>query len=51
MLVTATCGGSSETIPRATYAVLDFAGHNLQIEQPALFNSLVENWLERLERS
>lgn len=37
--------------PRATYAVLDFAGHNLQIEQPALFNSLVENWLERLERS
>ena len=39
-----------ENYPRATYAVLDFAGHNLQIEQPALFNSLVENWLERLDR-
>ena len=40
-----------EEYPRATYAVLDLAGHNLQIEQPALFNSLIENWLERIERS
>ena len=27
--------------PRATYAVLDVAGHNLQIEQPALFDALM----------
>jgi pimeloyl-ACP methyl ester carboxylesterase len=33
--------------PRATYAVLDLAGHNLQIEQPALFDALVTEWLTR----
>lgn len=33
--------------PRATFAVLDMAGHNLQIEQPDLFEALVGNWLER----
>lgn len=33
--------------PRATYAVLDVAGHNLQIEQPALFETLMEDWLDR----
>ena len=33
--------------PRATFAVLDRAGHNLQIEQEELFNSLVKEWLER----
>jgi pimeloyl-ACP methyl ester carboxylesterase len=35
--------------PRATFAVLDVAGHNLQIEQPALFNALTHEWLERVE--
>lgn len=35
--------------PRVTFAVLDMAGHNLQIEQPDVFNSLVHNWLNRLE--
>jgi pimeloyl-ACP methyl ester carboxylesterase len=35
--------------PRATYAVLDVAGHNLQIEQPALFGALVSEWLQRVQ--
>lgn len=34
-----------ERFPRATYAVLDAAGHGLQIEQPALFRALVGEWL------
>lgn len=38
-----------EHYPRATFAVLDMAGHNLQIEQPDIFNALVHNWLERIE--
>ena len=38
-----------EHYPRATFAVLDMAGHNLQIEQPNIFNNLVHNWLERIE--
>jgi len=35
--------------PRATFAVLDRAGHNAQIEQPALFEALVAEWLDRVE--
>lgn len=35
--------------PRGTFAVLDKAGHNLQIEQPQLFNILVNEWLDRIE--
>lgn len=35
--------------PRATLAVLDQAGHNLQIEQEHLFNALVDEWLDRVE--
>lgn len=35
--------------PRATFAVLDMSGHNLQIEQTDVFNALVHNWLNRLE--
>ena len=35
--------------PRATFAALDMAGHNLQIEQRDVFNALVHNWLHRLE--
>ncbi|MFX1242933.1 MAG: alpha/beta fold hydrolase [Promethearchaeota archaeon] len=38
-----------ENYPRATFAILDQAGHNLQIEQEQLFNSLVLNWLDRVE--
>ena len=38
-----------EHYPRATFAVLDMAGHNLQIEQPDIFNTLFHNWLERIE--
>ena len=34
--------------PRATFAVLDVAGHNLQFEQPALFDALMSEWLDRV---
>jgi hypothetical protein len=33
---------------RATYAVLDLAGHNLEIEQPALMDTLLRDWLDRI---
>ncbi|MBY9080066.1 alpha/beta hydrolase [Paenibacillus sp. HN-1] len=35
--------------PRTTFAVLDRAGHNLQIEQPRLFENLIMEWLDRVE--
>jgi pimeloyl-ACP methyl ester carboxylesterase len=38
-----------ESYPRAAFAVLDSAGHNLQIEQDRLFAGLVTEWLERIE--
>lgn len=34
--------------PRASFAVLDVAGHNLQIEQPELFDALMLEWLDRV---
>lgn len=34
--------------PRASFAVLDVAGHNLQIEQPELFDALMLEWLGRV---
>lgn len=34
--------------PRATFAVLDRAGHNAQFEQPELFEALVREWLARV---
>jgi pimeloyl-ACP methyl ester carboxylesterase len=40
-----------EHYPRATFAALDRAGHNAQIEQPALFAALVHEWLDRVEES
>lgn len=40
-----------ENYPRATFAVLDRAGHNLQIEQPQLFNALLGEWLDRVRES
>ncbi|MBO8157142.1 MAG: alpha/beta hydrolase [Bacillaceae bacterium] len=33
--------------PRATFAVLDKAGHLLQMEQPGLFNAHIQEWLDR----
>ncbi|MCB2317601.1 alpha/beta fold hydrolase [Clostridium tagluense] len=40
-----------DNYPRATFAVLDRAGHNLQIEQVELFNSLVTEWILRVDES
>ncbi len=40
-----------ENYPRATFAVLDRAGHNLQLEQVEVFESLVKEWLFRVEES
>ncbi len=37
-----------ERFPRATYAVLDAAGHNLQIEKEPLFAAFVLDWLQRV---
>jgi len=34
--------------PRASYAILDRAGHNLQFESPVLFEALLEEWLDRV---
>jgi pimeloyl-ACP methyl ester carboxylesterase len=38
-----------ESFPRATFAVLDKAGHSLSWEQPALFHALAGEWLQRVE--
>jgi pimeloyl-ACP methyl ester carboxylesterase len=37
-----------ENYPRASFVILDKAGHNLQIEQDLLFNALVKEWLDRV---
>ena len=34
--------------PRCSFAVLDMAGHGMQIDQASLFNSLVDEWLDRV---
>jgi len=39
-----------ERFPRATFSVLDCAGHMLQAEREPLFRQLVLDWLERVER-
>jgi len=36
--------------PRATFAVLDSAGHLLPLEQAALTDALVADWLDRVEQ-
>lgn len=41
--------GILEDYPRATFAVLDRSGHNLQLESEELFHSLVKEWLYRVE--
>jgi pimeloyl-ACP methyl ester carboxylesterase len=40
-----------ENYPRATFVVLDRAGHGLYVEQEGLFNALVNEWLDRVEES
>jgi pimeloyl-ACP methyl ester carboxylesterase len=39
-----------ERFPRATYAVLDAASHNVSGERPGLLAALVDDWLDRVER-
>ena len=43
--------GVIEQFPRGTFAVLDRVGHSLAWEQPALFNALVREWLDRVEEA
>jgi pimeloyl-ACP methyl ester carboxylesterase len=38
-----------ESCPHTTYAILDHAGHLVEIEQEKLVTSLVEEWLDRVE--
>jgi hypothetical protein len=38
-----------ENFPRATFAVLDRAGHGLALEQKGLFRALVGEWLDRVD--
>jgi pimeloyl-ACP methyl ester carboxylesterase len=38
-----------ELYPRATFAVLDRAGHALGVEQVGLFQTLIHEWLDRVE--
>jgi pimeloyl-ACP methyl ester carboxylesterase len=40
-----------DNYPRATFAVLDRAGHNLQVEQVDVFNCLVDEWITRVEEA
>lgn len=39
-----------ENFPRASFAVLDVAGHNLHLEQEEIFNTLVNEWLIRVDK-
>jgi pimeloyl-ACP methyl ester carboxylesterase len=36
--------------PRATYAVLDRAGHDLPVDDQGLYQALVSDWLTRMEK-
>lgn len=38
-----------EIFPRATFAVIDMAGHSLSWEQEGLFNCLASEWIQRVE--
>lgn len=38
-----------DNYPRGTFAVLDRAGHGLEVEQQAAFECLVHEWLDRIE--
>lgn len=39
-----------DSYPRATFAVVDGAGHALPWEQPDQFRALVHDWMDRVER-
>jgi len=39
-----------ERFPRATFSVLDCAGHMLQAEREPLFRQFVNDWIDRVER-
>jgi len=38
-----------DSYPRASFVVLDRAGHALSVEQKTLFRALVNEWLDRVE--
>ncbi len=38
-----------DNYPRGTFAILDRAGHGLEVEQERVFNCLVSEWLDRVE--
>jgi len=40
-----------EQYPHATFAVLDRAGHALGVEQENLFQTLIHEWLDRVEEA
>jgi len=40
-----------ENYPRATFAVLDRAGHFINVEQDRLCHALMREWLDRVEES
>jgi pimeloyl-ACP methyl ester carboxylesterase len=40
-----------ENFPRGTFAVLDRAGHGLEVEQAGLLQVLVSEWLDRVEEN
>jgi pimeloyl-ACP methyl ester carboxylesterase len=43
--------GLLEDYPRATYAVLDFADHDLPVVNQGLYQALVADWLDRMEQA
>ena len=43
--------GLLEDYPRATYAVLDFADHDLPVVNHSLYQALVSDWLDRMEQA
>jgi len=40
-----------ERFPRATFAIIDCAGHNLQIDNELIFSQLIKDWIWRIELS
>ena len=42
--------GILERFPRAMFAIVDAAGHNLAGERPRLLAGLVDDWLDRVEQ-
>lgn len=40
-----------DRFPRATFAVLDASGHNLQIDNEPLFSAMTKDWLWRVENT